>query len=202
MRRSPETVRIDVSLLNELEDYLAIDMMPPPNVLIPLMRRQEAQYGYRVSHDPDLEAEITKALDGEWLYLEDIVPIQRLRGWNRLRYGTITVRVSDLRDVARSLGNLRSALDSECEDQEAELSCPGAEDILTAVKTQMAEDGTCGECLWCNLGRLWAAVDKAMWDGGVELGIEYRTTVLGQSVGQANYEVSGAIIAGYTPEEF
>lgn len=196
----PTTLRIDVGLLEEIEAVLAIDTVPAPDVILPLMRRREAQWRVQCNTPDDvLEGDIEKALDGEWLHLEEIAPIQRLRGWNRLRYGQITVKVRDLRDVSSVLGNIAMSLDGECDGMADEFGYPGAEDILAAVKAQMAKNGTCGECQWCNVRRLGAACDDALWNAGVELGLDYRYYVLGQPLAQANYEVYGYLMDGYDP---
>lgn len=199
----PRIAQLDIRVLDELEDVLALDLAPSPSVIMPLTWRQEAQEGWpRPEPDDRLEDDIAKALDGEWLYLEEIAAIQRLRGWNRAQCGTILVDTGRLLAVSRVLGNLSMSLDSECDDQLRQLDYEGVEgDVRAAVTAQLAADGTCGECQWCTVRRLWAECDKAIDRTGLERGVYYRTTTLGQSVQQANYEVHGFRLNGYEPEE-
>lgn len=152
------TVAIDVALIDEIENALSVDCCPSPDVIMPLMWRQEAldsrSWPRPAIPDLRLEDDIRKALDGGWLHLEEIAAIQRLRGWNRARRGTIVVDAFHLRDVRNVLGNLTLSLGSECDDQLAQLDYPEAADIREQVKARLAKDGTCGECLWCQVVRL------------------------------------------------
>lgn len=204
-RTNPATVRLDIGVLQEIESCLCLDTFDPA-VVWPLIRREEAQEhrGWPPAPaDPDLEDDIAKALDGEWLYLYEIAPLLRLRGWNRLRYGQITVKVRDMHDASWALGLIVGGLGGECEDQLRQLDYEGdgIAEIREAVKAQLAKDGTCGECLWCQVRRLSLAIDMAMWDAGVELGLEFRMYVLGQPHAQAVWEAQGYRMPGYNPDK-
>jgi hypothetical protein len=199
-RTHPKAMRLDVRILGDIENWLAIDTIDNPGKLLELWRRENAQGCWRAPADDSLEDEIDKALEDEWLHLDEIAPVLRLRGWNRLRYGHITVSVQDMFDMRRALGALSGALGGECDDQLDRLG-EGEEDIRAAVEAQLAKDDTCGECLWCQVCRLHSEVSRAMWDAGVELGLEYRYDVLGQPLAQANWEVYGHLMPGFEPPE-
>lgn len=196
-RTHPRTMRLDVRVLEEIECCLAIDTIESPGKILELWRRTEAQ---NLRADDSLEDEIEAALGGEWLHLSEIAPVLRVRGLNRLRYGHITTSVQDMFDMRRGLGNLCIGLGGECDDMLGQLG-RGEEDIRAAVEAQLAENGTCGECMRCQVGRLWVEISKVMWDAGVELGLDYRYEVLGQPLAQANYELYGYPMDGYDPAE-
>lgn len=184
---------IGVSLLDEIEGTLCIDCMPPPSVIAPLMARADAHHDENRDPEDDrqLVADTLRVLDGEWLHLEEIHTVQRLRGWHRARYGAITVDAWWLAATRNLLDNLTLSLGSECDETLRELAYPGNEDLLAAAKRQMARTGYCGECQWCTVLRLRDETDTALDAAGYEGGVYYRAYCLGQSVEQINREVYG-----------
>lgn len=190
------TATIDVSLLEEIEGTLAIDCAAPPDVIAPLIARARAHEDARrdPEHDEALCADVRKVMDGEWLHVEEIHAIQRLRGWHRARYGRITVDAYWLADVRNVLETLTMALGSTCDEEIEELRYPGNEDILATAEALMEATGYCGECRWCTVLRLRDETDRALDAAGYEGGVYYRTLSLGQSVAQANREVYGYCI--------
>lgn len=198
MTPEPKFAKLDVGVLEEIEGILCLDCVPPAGVVLPLLDREDAQKSMRwppVPPDDSLEDEVRTALDGEWLHLHEIAAFQRLRGWNRTRYGLITVRADHLSQAVFVLGCLlMGAFSPECDTTIGELEDPGNEDLLAAAKAQMAKDGTCGECNWCRLRAVEQRCNEALDATGIERGIEYRIYHLGQSVAQANREVYGYCI--------
>jgi hypothetical protein len=155
---------IDVSVLDEIEGVLCIDCCPSPSVIAPLAERAEAHR--RAWRDPDADDELAKdirsALDGEWLELEEIHAFQRLRGWNRIRYGSITVDREVLAEACRVLNTLLMAIESECDQELRELADPGLEAELVKAKESVAKTGYCGSCRWCTLYRLRDELEAAL----------------------------------------
>lgn len=172
--RRPRMVTIDICLIQEIEEALAMDCAPPPDVIAPLAERAGLRLPpwRSVPYDDELEQDSLKARQesGTWLELEEIDAVQRLRGWHRARYGNVTVDVGRLDDVAHVLGNLRLSLDNECDAtwDEYGISSVGLDstedsagrewrefrDIRSQVLAHASADETCGECLWCWVRKL------------------------------------------------
>lgn len=184
---------IDVGLVDEIEGTLAIDCAPPPGVIAPLVARVDAHYDAHTDpeRDKQLVEDAREALDCEWLSLDEIHAIQRLRGWHRARYGKISVDAYWLAAVRNVLDTLTLSLDSQCDETLRELKYPGNEDLLADAKRSMRRTGRCGECQWCTVLRLRDETDSALDAAGYEGGVYYRCYVLGQSTEQANRAVYG-----------
>lgn len=186
------TATIEVRLLDEIEGTLALDLYDRSEIAA-IAARVDAHEAART--DPERDEELCEAtrqaLDGGWLHFTEVLAIQRLRGWHRTRAGRIMVDGGRLWDAYRALGNLTLSLGSECEDEIRELEYPGNEDILAAARASMAATGYCGECQWCTVMRLRSECGRELHAAGDEMGIEYRTSVLGQSVARANREMYG-----------
>jgi hypothetical protein len=188
----PEFAALDVGVLQEIEGILCLDVMPDPGVILPLADREQSR-GWQA--DDSLDDDLRKALDGEWLHATEIAAFQRLRGWNRTRYGQVKVRTEHLLEAVSVLGTLLTgAFDVECEETLRELDCPGNEAELAAAKALMEATGHCGDCNYDRLCALQDRCNAALDATGIERGIEYRTAVLGQSVARANREVYGYCI--------
>jgi len=183
---------IDVRMLEEIESALAIDIYDRDVVVTLAARVEEHEQAHTDPEcDAELQAAIRAELDGGWLHLDEVYAIIRLRGWHRTSAGRITVDAGALFDVRRVLGNLTLSLGSECEETIQELDYPGNEDLLGAALKSMRDTGYCGECLWCQVSRLYHECGRELYNAGHEMGIEYRMYALGQSCAQANWEVYG-----------
>lgn len=111
-------VTVDISLIQWIESVTNVDGAPPPGVISPLAARVEDDRDdmRNPEYDEDLVADTRKALDGCWLYLDEIHAIQRLRGWHRARYGRVTVDAYWLARARNVLDNLTLSLEGECEE--------------------------------------------------------------------------------------
>jgi hypothetical protein len=163
---------LDIGLIQHIESVLCVDCALPRGMVEALHERVEACYDE--GRDPELDrtlvADTEEALEGGWLRLYELRPIQQLRGWHRARYGNITVSRDLLVEVARVLDGLTLALDSECDDPVedyglSQVGPPPRHPIpddwwprhvqeRTAVLKSMTETGFCGECTWCQVVRL------------------------------------------------
>lgn len=175
-------VTIDVQLIGEIEEALSMDCAPPRSVIAPLAERAGLRLpAWRPApYDPELERDSIKARQeyGTWLELEEIDAVQRLRGWHRTRYGNVTVDAGRLEDVRWALGNLREAMDDECDQTAKEygisrVRLESSEDsarrewrdfhsIRSQVIGSMSADETCGECQWCWIRRLHIECDRLL----------------------------------------
>ena len=121
----------------------------------------------------------------EYLSAAQVDTIQRLRGWNRLRHGSITVD-------AGLLSGVRNTLDSEtfhrtqCEDfldelrDEIGMSSPGQESYAAVLQTEFAaieprveNGGVCGRCPWCQALALRDVLDELLDNAGFHGGSRY-----------------------------
>jgi len=176
-------VIVPISLIQWIEGVLCVDCAPPREVIEALHERVEACYDEHRDPDDDLLLceDTRKALDGGWLRLYELRPIQRLRGWHRTRYGNVTVSRGQLTEVARVLDGLTLALGSECDEvlREYDLDgvgppprhpCPdkywpGYVQERAGVLKSMAETDYCGECTWCQVVRLRDQCDAILGTG-------------------------------------
>lgn len=167
MSAGPRTVTFDVMLLHEIEGTFALDLAAHPDVIAALMKRaDEADNGW-IGADVEaaLRADIAEALAPSWLELFEVSAFQRLRGWHRLRYGSITVPRDRLADVRRALNTIAMAISSECDTEIDELKdCDPPELYQRAIKS-MADTGYCGECQWCTAVRLWERCEELLTNG-------------------------------------
>jgi hypothetical protein len=173
-------VAVDIRLIQWIESVLCVDSAPSRETVEALHERVEACWDAGLDPDDDLLLceDTWKALDGGWLRLYEIRPIQQLRGWHRTRYGNVTVPRHRLEEVARVLDGLTLALGSECDETLREYDAdqvgppprhpcpdnywPGYVRERAGVLRSMAETGYCGECTWCQVVRLrdqcWASL--------------------------------------------
>jgi len=192
-----DRLSIDVRLLQDIEEATMIDSEPPPSVIAPLVARLDAErngFWRRVDMSDELAEDIHNALDpyGAFLDLEEIHAVQRLRGWNRARYGSITVAARWLTAVRNLLDDLTLSLGDSCEDEFQEISQEHEWDLYVQVAARLFAGKTCGECNWCTALRLRDECDTALDAAGHEGGIYYRVYCLGQSVDEANAALHGA----------
>jgi hypothetical protein len=159
------TIEIDIRLIAEVEELACIDCEPGPEVVAPLMARADAlRAEWRDPElDDDLCADVHKALDpyGSYLNIAEIHSVQRLRGWHRVKYGTVAVDLRWFTEVRHLLSNLAMGTDSDCENELRSMCHPGEWDLHAASIKRMITDGTCGECKWCWTIRLLNEFDDA-----------------------------------------
>jgi len=148
---------IDIRLIEEIEEATWIDQMPPASLVAPLAARTEAAQSYPYPHDATLDDEIEAAFQkanspGGWLEIREIHAVQQLRGWHRIRFGTVTVTRERLNGAGRVLADLSAALDCQGDTELASLTHDPA--LYRQVKTRVEETRYCGECHWCWITRL------------------------------------------------
>lgn len=161
------TVVVDVGFIQHIECALAVDCADSPSIVAPLIERDRSRRSLTDAEQRALDAEIDRARDGSWLELWELHAIQRLRGWHRVRYGSVTVDRDTLADVCRVLDVLTCALGNECDETLCEV---GVDQVRVApvadtefwpanwrglVLASMRETGYCGDCLWCQVCRLY-----------------------------------------------
>ena len=183
MTTTTETCTIDIGLIQHIEGVLCADCAPPREEIEALHERVEACYDRH--EDPDRDAQLVedtnKALDGGWLRLYEVRPIQQLRGWHRVRYGNVTVSRGILAQVARVLDGLTMALSEECDEILAEYDLhrvgpPSRHPVPDQYWTQHVRERAailkqasqsrsslyrCGECTWCQVIRLRDQCEEA-----------------------------------------
>ena len=165
-------VTIDARLLAEIEAVLMMDVAEPPGVVAPrAARRWEIRQrptvwegGRPVALDFGPEPEVHDYLD-----VDDVHAVQRLRGWHRVRHGRITVSAHWLCETRNVMDGLTLAGMAECSDLLADLERDDAD--YAAVFAAVDEDRwNCGLCETCRLLRLRdeadAALDAAGYGGG------------------------------------
>lgn len=161
------TVTVDVGLIQHIESALAVDCCPPPDAIAPLAERDENRFILTRQEEDALDGEIRRVMDDVWLLeLWELHAIQRLRGWHRLRYGSVTVDRDALSQVCSALSNLSCGLGNECDEalrecgvdrvRIAPVGDPGAwlAPWRGQVLASMRETGYCGDCLWCQVCHL------------------------------------------------
>jgi hypothetical protein len=189
-------VRIDVSLLEAIEELAAIDCAASPDVIANLWARADAEWdaGRDPERDDKLCADVADALDGHWLSLWETRAIQRLRGWHRARYGLIEVDARWLTAVRNVLDNFTLSFDDRCEETAEEYGIdrvrpvtgdspawPGPADARTEVLALMSAYNRCGECDWCRSLTLRTEVDAVLDAAGFDGGVYYRAYCLGET---------------------
>lgn len=191
------SVRIDVSLLERIEELAEIDCAAPPDVIASLWARAEAAAaaGRNPEYDLVLTAETQEALDGHWLSLWETHAIQRLRGWSRARYGLITVDARWLSAVRNVLDDFTLSFGDACDETLREYGIdavrsdaardtshwPGFADVRAEVLASMAKHRICGECTWCRALLLRDEVDAVLDAAGFDGGVYYRAYCLGET---------------------
>jgi|SRR6185312_14277047 len=162
-----DELTVDVRLIQHIESTLAVDACESPSVIARLAELDRNRWRLNALQERALDEKIRYAMDGDWLELWEVHAIQRLRGWHRIRYGSVTINRDVLADVCRVLDVLTCALDNECDETLCEVGVdrvrtgPGDDpDFWPAnwrgqVLAAMKATGYCGDCLWCQVCRLY-----------------------------------------------
>lgn len=190
-------VRIDVSMLEAIEELAAIDCAASPDVIANLWMRADAERdaGRDPEWDDTLCADVTDALDGHWLSLWETHAIQRLRGWHRARYGLIAVDARWLTAARNVLDDFTLSFDGGCDETLSEYGIervraasprdnsawPDFADVRAEVIVLMTTRGLCGECTWCRALILRDEVDAVLDGAGFDGGVYYRAYCLGET---------------------
>jgi len=158
------TVTVPVGLIEHIESALAVDACESPSVIARLAEQDRNRCRLNALQERALDEKIRYAMDGDWLELWEVHAIQRLRGWHRLRYGSVAVDRDALREVYLVLGGLTISLGDECDETLREVGVdrvrtgPPAEwiaDWRGEVLAAMKAAGYCGDCLWCQVCSLY-----------------------------------------------
>jgi hypothetical protein len=167
IRRHDEgPVVIDVRLLDDLEWALGVHDAPSRSRVKPLADEVRARYA--AGEDPHQDGALVSALltvrDEFHVYLEllQLDALQRLRGWHRLRYGTITVEAAYLCEVRNLLDSLTMSIGSSCEDELEALKSEGLDDRAARASGAIAAGRCCDECEWCQFLALRDRCDDAL----------------------------------------
>jgi hypothetical protein len=155
------TARIPASLLNDIDGVLDMDEAAPRAVVKPLADRMR-DYRRELSLDHDIEH-----TDGVHPYLtvSEVDAVQRLRGWHRLRHGTLTVDAGALSDVRNVLDALTLSW-TGCEEN-ADGNPYGYDDAeLAYVQAQLKKGEICYRCIWCEFLILRDRIDWLLDDQG------------------------------------
>lgn len=136
-------VRISAHLLTELDWLLDMDTAAPRATITPLADRLR-DYNRDLDYDTDIDC--TEGVHG-YLRVLDVDAVQRLRGWHRLQYGTVTVDARWVCEVRNLLDGLLYSWGVECEDYLETLNYDPAE---RAIVGDAVKDGRCcNRCVWC-----------------------------------------------------
>lgn len=173
-------VKVDAHLLTELDWLLDMDTAAPREVVAPLAAQLRDH-----KRDTDLDYEHRTEGVHDYLTVLEVDAMQRLRGWHRLRHGTLTVE-------ARWLAEIRNALDLlvlggygvECEDYLSELDYDPAERAI--VKAAVDADKPCYRCEHCQYCVMTDRLDVLLDAQGF--------------VGSPNYQAYAKPARDYDPE--
>lgn len=185
--RRGHSITIDVRLLEEMEELARMEEAPPPAVIAPLMRRLEATRAPWPAGVPDQTLDsCTYTVLGGWMDLEEVYVMQRLRGWNRARRGTIVVEACWLTATRNLMDDFTYTVGERCEDEIEELRNEGqqAGDLLAQALTRMAGPDTCGECDHCRALDLRDECDRILDAAGFDGGVYYYAYVRGETQAQ------------------
>lgn len=147
-RHHQGTARIDAYMLTELDWLLDMDQAAPRNTvagiahdIAALLRKPGAVY-----------ADVWKLdeADGihDYLTVQEVDAVQRLRGWSRLRHGPVDVDAGALSEVRNLIDRLTMSWQGCEENADGNAyDYPPAE--LPFVKAQLAKGEICYRCTWC-----------------------------------------------------
>lgn len=166
LRHHKGPVSIPVSLLIELEWLLDMDTAAPRSVVMPLAD-QLRDYDRDMVHDDDLNHTVVH----DYLTVLEVDAMQRLRGWHRLRYGTITADAQWLSVVRNTLdGLLIDGYGEDCEEYVSQLDYDPAELALVAAAIGRGE--SCYRCERCQYSVMEDRLD-ALLDAQGYVGLSY-----------------------------
>ncbi|MCU1696104.1 MAG: hypothetical protein JWR34_2167 [Mycobacterium sp.] len=148
------TAKVPAQLLVAIDGVLDMDAAAPRSVVKPLADRLR---DYNRDLDIDMDIECTEGIH-PYLQVSEVDAVQRLRGWHRLRYGTVTVDAEALSDVRNVLDTLTLSW-SSCHEN-AEGNPYGYDEIeLTYVQAQLKKNEICYRCQWCEFLILRERID-------------------------------------------
>ncbi len=137
------TARIPATLLDDIHWTLDMDTAAPRAEVLARVAATDRRYDWSEPYVHD------------WLDPYEVNAVQRLRGWHRLRHGTLTVSADHLAAVRNVLDQILLATEAECEEYGAEgLEC-------------------CNQCRWCRILLLRDRIDVAMDAQGLYGGGSY-----------------------------
>jgi len=133
--------KVSASMLTELDWLLDMDTAAPRNIVKPLADQLRDHH-----RDLRLDTDI-QCSEGihDYLRVLAVDAVQRLRGWHRLRHGTITVEARWLCEVRNLLDSLLYSWGIECEDYATGLGPTEAAIVQAAIE----QGRTCTRCPWC-----------------------------------------------------
>ena len=191
LRHHNGVARIDAHLLTDIEWVLDADQAAPRSFIAPLAAavRDQVANGADPETDPDLVAAVRSRDIHPLLRLLEVDALQRLRGWHRLRHGSIRVDAGALSDIRNTLATLTLAVAGEsCEDLADELERElGYDDThagdlaheLAYVRARLAAGQRCLRCLNCQYLILRDRIDAALDAQGFYGGAYYEAYIAG-----------------------
>jgi hypothetical protein len=157
------TAKLSAALLRDIYWVLDMDTAEPRGVVKPMADEIHAEWA--AGRDPDRDPELIVRLGDvsvhDWLRLMEVDAVQRLRGWHRLRYGTVTVDARDLCEV-RNIINALTLSWSTCEAFIDDLDG----DERESAEAALARGECCYRCRWCEFLVLRDRIDVMLDDQG------------------------------------
>jgi len=159
------SMTISADLLDSAWWALSMNEAPPRSVIAPLAARVNACYA--AGRDPERDDELVDAarkLRNDlpvYLDLLSADALQRMRGWNRLRYGSIRVKARDVSDIRNLVDGLTISDLRSCEQWLDEM-VDESDDDYAEIKAKVAADQLCGECEFCEFLALRDRLDGAL----------------------------------------
>lgn len=165
-------VNVDIRLVDDVEWVLSMHSAEPPEVVRRLVEQMQ-----RYADQPE---RVDQVLRDRWYasgmedvhdFLEpwEVYVVYRLRGWHRLRHGTVTVDARWLCEVRNLLDGLALSW-NDCEVYAADLGWDEGGPELLIVKRAVAEGRLCWRCERCRFvvvrDRIDVALDRQGFDGG------------------------------------
>jgi hypothetical protein len=168
IRHDVGTARMPVTLLQDIEWVLDMDTASSRDVVWPLAAQLQI---YDRDLSLDRERDCVEGIH-DWLRVCEVDAVQRLRGWNRLRYGTITVSAANLCTVRNLFDTLLYEW-SECDDYLLGLD-DGDPAEVTIVRRAVKEGVCCNRCPHCKFCLLRDRIDVLLDRQGFSGGSQYQ----------------------------
>lgn len=168
LRHHSGAARASACMLDELDWLLDMDTAGPRSVVKPLADQ--------IRSDPTREELYHRDGVHDYLDAQEVDAVQSLRGWHRLRHGTVAVDARWLAEVRNVLDALIMAW-TGCEEYAADLSPEAEADELALVQTAVDEGRWCDRCQRCQFGIMRDRIDAALDAQGFEGSPYYKAYV-------------------------
>lgn len=144
------TATVDAHLLTELDWLLDMDQAAPRGTVKPIADEIRERLGRPGAvYDDVWNLDEAEGIH-DWLTVQEVDAVQRLRGWHRLRHGPVQVDAGALSEVRNLLDRLTMSWTS-CEENADGNPYDYDDAELAFVRAQLAKQPPeiCYRCNWC-----------------------------------------------------